>query len=65
MHVSDWFPTFVSLAGGDLNGTRDVIGFDQWSAISGASKGQRSELLHNIDPLTRVRGRPDYRLVGV
>ncbi|KAK3087860.1 hypothetical protein FSP39_011626 [Pinctada imbricata] len=61
IHVTDWFPTLVSLAGGDLNGTQPLDGNDQWSVISGgSSKGKRDVILHNIDPLTGLHGKRLY-----
>lgn len=60
MHVSDWFPTFVKLAGGSRIGAQPLDGFDQWDTISNDTVSARQELLHNIDILYGRQGTPLY-----
>ncbi|XP_067932442.1 arylsulfatase I-like [Watersipora subatra] len=50
IHISDWYPTILGLAGvSTANLTLD--GYDQWAAITGTGHSPRKELLHNYDPL--------------
>ncbi|XP_070001049.1 arylsulfatase B isoform X2 [Penaeus vannamei] len=50
IHVTDWYKTFTSLAGGEA--PEDTDGFDQWAALDGHSKSPRSHMIYNIDNTT-------------
>ena len=49
LHVTDWLPTFVALAGG--NSTHSLDGSNIWETVSSGAPSPRTEILLNIDHL--------------
>lgn len=57
IHVSDWFPTLLGLAG-TLKPLHGLDGHDVWGTISKGLPSPRTEILFNIDPVSRKPGEP-------
>ncbi|XP_056646240.1 arylsulfatase B-like [Diorhabda sublineata] len=57
MHISDWLPTFCSIAG--LNMTtlpKNLDGMDMWDSISMGTESPRTEFVYNIDDIFKYGG---------
>ena len=52
MHLTDWYPTLLNLAGVDVSDDETLDGVNVWGAIEtdGGSSG-REEILHNINKI--------------
>ncbi|KAL4224928.1 hypothetical protein ACF0H5_015624 [Mactra antiquata] len=50
MHAVDWYPTFLTLAGG--NPASSIDGVNQWLSLSEGHNSSRTEFLYNIDEVT-------------
>ncbi|XP_062851464.1 arylsulfatase I [Trichomycterus rosablanca] len=61
IHVSDWYPTLLNLAGCPKKDPRSLDGCDVWPAISQDLPCPRSEILFNIDPVSRPHVKHDSR----
>ncbi|XP_029305091.1 arylsulfatase I [Cottoperca gobio] len=59
IHVSDWYPTLLGLAGA-LQSSHSLAldGHDVWETISKGLPCPRTEILFNIDPVSRKPGEP-------
>ena len=49
MFISDWFSTFISLAGISDQIPTDVDSFNMWPTISKANRSPRKEIILNLD----------------
>nr|UNO37577.1 GSS6 [Psylliodes chrysocephala] len=52
MHISDWLPTFFSIAGLNKTQIPNIDGLDMWESISEDKESPRTEMLYNIDDPT-------------
>jgi arylsulfatase B len=51
MHISDWLPTLLSIAGGNVSQLENIDGVDQWQSLSEDLASTRTAILHNIDDI--------------
>jgi len=63
LHAVDLMPTFATLAGASLNGTKPLDGLDQWAAIAEGKPSARTEVVIDVEPFRAALREGDYKLV--
>ncbi|CAG5005734.1 unnamed protein product [Parnassius apollo] len=51
VHISDWLPTFLYAAGGNISELENIDGVNQWEALSEDLVSDRKSIVHNIDDI--------------
>lgn len=64
MHVTDWLPTFVNLAGGSVKPNNPLDGVDQWETLQNMTPSPRKEVLLNmVDNTTGALRMGDWKIL--
>jgi arylsulfatase A-like enzyme len=63
MHMVDWYPTLLTLAGASLNQKLPLDGKNLWPSIVEGKPGSRTEILCNAAPATGAIRVGDWKLV--
>jgi len=63
MHIVDWYPTLLKLAGASLSQPFPLDGLDIWPTLAEGKPSPRIEILHNLTPDGGALRRGDWKLV--
>jgi arylsulfatase A-like enzyme len=63
LHMVDWYPTLVKLAGGSLDQKLPLDGRDAWPTIAKGAPSPHTEILHNTTPTNGAIRVGDWKLV--
>lgn len=63
MHVVDWYPTLLRLAGGDSAKAKPLDGMDLWGMLSQGQPSPRTEIVYNVEPFRAAVRQEDWKLV--
>jgi arylsulfatase A-like enzyme len=63
LHMVDWYPTLVKLAGGSLEQALPLDGRDAWAAITAGAPSSHEDILHNISTTGGAVRVGDWKLV--
>lgn len=63
LHIADWYPTLLKLAGASLEQKLPLDGLDAWPAIAQSQPSPHREILHNTTPRSGAIRVGDWKLV--
>jgi arylsulfatase A-like enzyme len=63
LHISDVYPTLLTLAGASLKQDKPLDGHNAWATIAEGKKSPRTEILHNTSPTAGAIRMGDWKLV--
>lgn len=63
MHIVDWYPTLIGLAGGKSDPKKPLDGLDIWPALIGGKIAIRNEIVYGIEPFRAALRQGDWKLV--
>jgi arylsulfatase A-like enzyme len=63
LHIVDWYPTILKLAGASLTQPKPLDGLDAWPTITQGKPTPHREILHNTTPNTGALRMGDWKLV--
>ncbi|MBI4581634.1 MAG: arylsulfatase [Planctomycetes bacterium] len=63
LHMVDWYPTLLRLAGATLHQPLPLDGLDVWPTIAEGKPTPHEEILHNVEPQGGALRRGDWKLV--
>ena len=63
LHMVDWYPTLLKLAGAAPEQTLPLDGLDAWPTIAAGKRTPHEEILHNTTPQAGALRRGDWKLV--
>ena len=63
IHVVDWYPTLLALAGATSGKAKPLDGTNLWATISEGKPSPRTEIVYNIEPFRASVRQGDWKLV--
>jgi arylsulfatase A-like enzyme len=63
IHVVDYYPTLLKLAGASPSKSKPLDGFDVWPTISDGKPSPRDEIVYNVEMFRGAVRRGDWKLV--